>query len=112
MRIIRKVGINIIYIGLLLFYTFKRSSTPRWAKTTIIGAIGYLVSPFDIFSDFIPFIGYTDDLGVIVLAIIVVSIYINSEVERKAKAKLNNWFGTFDKNVLENDYNKIDNKIS
>lgn len=100
MKLVRKLGINIIYVGLLLFYTFRRSSTPRWAKTTIIGAIGYLISPFDILSDFIPFVGYTDDLGVLVLAIIAVSLYINSDVKRKANAKLNDWFGTYDKNIL------------
>jgi uncharacterized membrane protein YkvA (DUF1232 family) len=102
MRLVRKIGINIVYVGLLLFYTFKRPSTPRWAKTTIIGAIGYLISPFDLFSDFIPFIGYTDDLGVLILAFIAVSLYINTEVKRKAKVKLNDWFGTYDKGQLIN----------
>ena len=95
MRAARKIGINIIYVGLLLFYTLKRHSTPKWVKTTIIGALGYLIAPFDIFSDFIPFIGYTDDLGVLVLAIIAVSFYISKDVKQKAKAKLNDWFGLY-----------------
>ncbi len=37
----QKAGINVIYAGLLLFYTLQKPLTPGWAKTTIIGALGY-----------------------------------------------------------------------
>lgn len=112
MRAARKIGINMIYVGLLLFYTLKRHSTPRWVKTTIIGALGYLIAPFDIFSDFIPLIGYTDDLGVLVLAIIAISLYISKDVKQKAKAKLKDWFGVYGESELGYVYNKANKKIS
>jgi len=36
MKTAKKSGINVIYAGLLLFYTLQKPLTPRWAKVSII----------------------------------------------------------------------------
>jgi len=51
--------------SIALFYCLKDSDTPLYIKVTIIGALGYLVSPLDAVPDFIPIVGLADDLGVI-----------------------------------------------
>lgn len=104
----KKAGISVIYAGLILFYTLQKPLTPGWAKATIIGALGYFISPLDAIPDLIPVLGYTDDLGALVLALTVVVMYIDDEVKQKAKARLKDWFGQYDDRVLED----IDNKIS
>ena len=52
--------------------------------------------------------GFTDDLGVLVLAIGTVCMFIDDEVKQKAKAKLRDWFGDYDESLLV----EIDNKVN
>lgn len=58
-------------------------------KATIIGALGYFICPLDVISDVIPVAGYTDDAGVLAMC----AIYIDADVEEKAKNKVNAIFG-------------------
>ena len=44
--------------------------SPLWAKTVIIGALGYLICPIDAIPDIIPGVGFTDDLVIMTLLII------------------------------------------
>jgi len=53
----------------ILYALLRGSSTPLWAKTTIIGALGYLVCPIDAIPDIIPGVGFTDDLAVMTLVV-------------------------------------------
>lgn len=89
---VEKLGSKITYAVLLLFYAYKRPGTPRWAKTTILGAIGYLLSPIDAIPDITPLVGFTDDLGVIMTGLITIAAYINDDVKQKAKARLEKIF--------------------
>lgn len=68
------------------------AETPIWAKTTIYGALGYFVSPIDAIPDVTPIVGYSDDLGVLVLALATVSAYVKDEHVTKAKETLLRWF--------------------
>jgi len=82
------MGAQLIYAALLLFYAYQEPHTPGWAKSTIIGAIGYLLSPIDSIPDLTPFIGFTDDMGVVMFGLVTIACYINDEIRSKAKAKL------------------------
>jgi uncharacterized membrane protein YkvA (DUF1232 family) len=86
-------GVEVIDKSLQLYYTMQQPSTPIWAKTVIVGALGYLISPIDAIPDVVPFVGYSDDLGVIVAAVAAVSSHISDDVKAMAKAKLKDWFG-------------------
>jgi uncharacterized membrane protein YkvA (DUF1232 family) len=48
-----------------LFIAYKRKDVPIMAKITIIMAVGYALSPIDLIPDFIPIIGYLDDLLIV-----------------------------------------------
>lgn len=97
----KKAGIRTIYMALLLFYAYKRKDTPYWAKRIILGVLGYLIAPIDVLPDLSPFIGYTDDIGVLAFGVAALAAYINDEVRQKSKAQLHKWFGDFDENALE-----------
>jgi uncharacterized membrane protein YkvA (DUF1232 family) len=107
----KKAGINIIYAGLLLLYTLKKPALPKWAKRTIYGALGYFIVPFDAIADIIPFGGYVDDFGAIVLALGAVAMFIDEEIKNKAKAKLKEWFGEYDEKIIEEVDSKIKAKV-
>lgn len=85
-------GIEVIGKALQLYYTFQNSNTPAWAKTVIIGALGYFISPIDAIPDITPVIGYVDDVGVLTAAIATVSTYITDDIKEKALSKVNEWF--------------------
>ncbi|HCX65358.1 MAG TPA: hypothetical protein DHN33_09135 [Eubacteriaceae bacterium] len=97
----KEAGIKVVYTVLLLFYAYKKPSTPRWAKNIIIGALGYFIVPFDFIPDIIPGIGYTDDLSALVFALVTVAAYIDEDVKLQAKSKLKDWFGIVDESKIE-----------
>lgn len=102
-----KAGKKIVYVTLLLYYTLQKSNVPLKAKAVIVGALGYFISPIDAIPDFIPLIGYTDDLGVLLMALATVAMYIDNEVKGKARAQLETWFGQ----VNERDIYEVNNKL-
>jgi uncharacterized membrane protein YkvA (DUF1232 family) len=86
------IGRKALYLGLTLFYAFKDEHTPKWAKTIIAGALGYLILPLDAIPDFIPGVGFTDDLGAIVAATAVIAAHITAEHRRKAARQVDELF--------------------
>ena len=103
----QNLGADAIYMALILFYALNSPSTPVWAKTVIIGALGYFISPFDIVPDVTPGVGYADDIAVMVFAIGAVVMSINEDVRKQARNKLKDWFPDFDFSHLK----KIDDNI-
>lgn len=102
-----KAGQQSIYTVLLLFYAYRRSDTPVWAKNIILGTIGYFISPIDALPDLTPVIGYTDDMGVLSFGLVTIACYVNNEVKVKAKAQLRKWF----KDYKEEDLEAVDNQL-
>ena len=86
-------GKGVIKPALQLFYAYQRPETPLWAKSIIIGAIGYFICPIDAVPDVMVPVGYLDDAAVLAAAIAAVAIYIDDEVNRMANNKLRQWFG-------------------
>lgn len=97
----RQAGLKTVYMALLLFYAYKRSDTPAWAKRVIIGVLGYFISPIDIIPDLTPLIGYTDDIGMLSFGLVTIACYINDEVKGSARTQLSKWFGDYDEDELK-----------
>ncbi|HLS60460.1 MAG TPA: YkvA family protein [Virgibacillus sp.] len=89
----KKMGIKLTYYSLLLFYSFQSPHTPKKDKLTIAGALGYLILPVDIIPDFIPVIGFTDDLIIIVYAVYRVINHIDQDVKKQADERMKKLFG-------------------
>ena len=88
-----RIGSKGVYSGLLLYYAYHRRETPFWAKSIVLGALGYLIAPIDALPDLTPVLGYTDDLGVLSFALVTIAGYINDEVKQKARNRFEKWFG-------------------
>jgi uncharacterized membrane protein YkvA (DUF1232 family) len=69
--------------------------------------LGYLIAPIDLLPDLTPFIGYTDDLGVLGVGLVAIASYVNEGVKSQARNKLKDWFGDYNSEALEN----IDRKL-
>lgn len=83
------VGSKLLYPALQLYYLLKSPEVPIKAKTLIIGALGYLILPTDLVPDFIPALGFTDDLTAILLALRNLNRYITPEIRQQAKEQTN-----------------------
>jgi uncharacterized membrane protein YkvA (DUF1232 family) len=88
----KQAGKDVVEKALQLFFAAQHPETPVWAKTAIYGALGYFISPIDAIPDIVPVVGYSDDLGVLALALATVSIYITDEVKTTASKKIEVWF--------------------
>jgi uncharacterized membrane protein YkvA (DUF1232 family) len=86
-------GRELIEKALWLYYALLDEDTPKKSKLIILGALGYFILPFDLIPDFIPFIGYTDDLAVLAGAIVSVASNIKDVHKQKAADRLKEWFG-------------------
>ena len=106
----KAAGINVIYVGLLLFYTLENPNLPKKLKALVMGSLGYFILPIDLIPDFIPMAGYTDDLTVLLAAIGVVAMYIDDESKEKSKSKLKDLFGNYDEDLLKGINDKIGKK--
>ena len=96
---IAKIGVKVIYQALLLYYVAQSPTCPPKIKAGIIGALGYLISPFDLIPDIMPGIGFADDAIAIATAVALAQIYITDEIKAQAKAKIADLLG---EDVLEN----------
>lgn len=89
----KKAGNTTLKPALEMYYALQDSDTPVWAKTTIVGALGYFISPLDLIPDLLPVIGYSDDLSVLAGAVTVVAAHIKQEHKDKALQIMQRWFG-------------------
>ncbi len=89
----KSAGTEVVERALQLYYAAQEPDTPAWAKGVIIASLGYFISPLDAILDVTPIVGFSDDLGVLALAIATVAVYITPAVKQQARAKMKDWFG-------------------
>ena len=77
-------GREVLETALALYFALIDDDTPAWARSIIIGALVYFVSPIDAIPDFIPVAGYTDDLAVMVAAVATLGAHIKREHRERA----------------------------
>ena len=89
----RVAGRQVVEKALILYHTLQRPETPKAAKATIVGALAYFILPIDAVADFLPGVGFTDDLGVIAAALVTISGYVTDEIRATAARQAAAWFG-------------------
>ncbi|GHT13054.1 hypothetical protein FACS189426_17400 [Bacteroidia bacterium] len=63
-----------------LYLVYKRKDVSIYAKAVIIITVGYALSPIDLIPDFIPVIGYLDDIIIVPLLIYLALKLIPKEI--------------------------------
>ena len=87
-RMPETAGCSVLRAAYTLYALLRESSTPLWAKTTIIGALGYLICPIDAIPDILPGVGFTDDLAIMTLAVSQLYAHINDDIRKKVDSML------------------------
>ncbi len=79
------------YEIIALYWAYRDSRTPWYAKAFMAIVIGYALSPVDLIPDFIPVLGYLDDLIIvpagIYLAIKMIPEGVFTECRKKARTE-------------------------
>lgn len=91
-RYAKSAGVGVVERALQLFFAAQSPGTPAWAKAVVYGALTYFIVPTDVIPDFIPGAGYTDDLGVLAMALGSIAIRVTPEIKAHARQKMQDWF--------------------
>ena len=70
-----------------LAYVYQHERTPWYAKLSILITLGYLLSPIDLIPDFIPVLGYLDDLILVPLLILLSIQLIPKDILEECREK-------------------------
>ena len=87
----KTAGRELIEKSLIMYYAMMDPDTPVWAKTVLLGALGYFICPIDAIPDAVPLAGYSDDAGAIALALGTVAAHIKPEHKEMARNKASEW---------------------
>lgn len=71
------------------FYSATDRATPLPVKATLFGALAYFVMPADLVPDFMPLLGFTDDLAVLLAA----SRAVTGSIRDRHRAAARRFFG-------------------
>lgn len=100
-RVAKVSGMKVVYPALLMHYLLKSDDVPLRAKLILTAALGYFILPIDFIPDFAPLLGFTDDLGVLLLILRQMAVYITPEIRKLAREHVRKWFGDTDAEQLD-----------
>ena len=66
--------------------------TPTQVRVSLVAALAYLIMPFDLFPDFMPFVGFSDDFVALTAVLSIWSKYMTPSIRLRAEKKLNKLF--------------------
>ena len=76
---------------LVLWFALRHPDTPFIAKAIAFLTVAYALSPIDLIPDFIPLLGYLDDLLVIPMLVAITLRLIPDSVLTQSRARLDEW---------------------
>ena len=77
-----------------LSYAYRDPRTPWRARVIIACVVGYALSPIDLIPDFIPILGYLDDLVLLPFGVLIAVRLVPAEVWADARARARAASGT------------------
>jgi len=83
----RAAGRAVVEQALALYYALRSPDTPVWAKSVILGALGYFISLLDAVPDVTPLVGYTDDFAVMAAAAAMVARCVTPAMRERARRR-------------------------
>ncbi|MBL4937692.1 DUF1232 domain-containing protein [Clostridium sp. YIM B02515] len=75
-----------------LYLAYRRQDVPLYAKIVSLLVVGYALSPIDLIPDFIPVLGYLDDLVLLPIGIALAVKLIPSNIMAECREQAENIF--------------------
>lgn len=77
--------------GLMLWFACRDPRTPWWLKGLAFFVVAYALSPIDLVPDFIPVLGYLDDVVLLPVLIWLVVRFLPEHVARDCRVQAETW---------------------
>ncbi len=93
MKLLEKLKIKVKNLKkeiIALYYAYRHPRMPVLPKIIILFTIGYALSPIDLIPDFIPILGYLDDLLILPVLIALSIKLIPHEIMEESRKKAEN----------------------
>ena len=74
--------------AMLLRELLLDGATPYWVRGILLGALGYIIFPFDLCPDLIPGIGYMDDIAVAGLVLGNLDHLVSDEIRERVQERM------------------------
>ena len=91
-KILIKAGRTIAKPALEVLEMSVDPYTPAQVRISLMAALAYLVMPFDLFPDFMPLVGFSDDFVALTAVLSIWSKYMTPSIRTRAERKLNKLF--------------------
>jgi len=92
LKILIKAGRSIAKPALEVLEMAIDPLTPTNVRISLITALAYLIMPLDLFPDFMPVVGFSDDLVALTAVLSIWSKYMTPAIRIRAEEKLNKLF--------------------
>ena len=79
---------KVLYSLFIMYYLLFDKNVPLKVRSVFMGALGYFILPTDLVADFLPVIGFADDIALIAYVITNAIEYITPEVIEKANEQV------------------------
>ena len=91
-KILIKAGRTIAKPALEVLEMALDPFTPAQVRVSLMAALAYLIMPFDLFPDFMPLVGFSDDFVALTAVLTIWSKYMTPSIRTRAERKLNKLF--------------------
>ena len=91
-KVLIKAGRNIARTALEVLDMAIDPHTPGHVRVSLMAVLAYLIMPFDLSPDFIPLVGFRDDLFALTVVLSIWSKYMTPAIRIRAERKLNKLF--------------------
>jgi uncharacterized membrane protein YkvA (DUF1232 family) len=92
LRLLRRAGRAVALPALECFELLLDPDTPPSAKATVLAALTYLLLPLDLIPDFIPVVGFSDDLVALTALLGICGRHRTEAIRTRAQRRLDRWF--------------------
>ncbi len=107
-KLIFKLSKEMVVRVIMLWLLLVSGKVPIKTRLLILAALGYLVMPADLVSDFIPALGFTDDVAFLTYTFNQTTRYMDDSIRKEAEKKLQSWMTPHEKDQdTENSVYKV-----
>ena len=91
-KILTKAGRTIAKPALEVLEMALDPYTPAQVRVSLMAALAYLIMPFDLFPDFMPLVGFSDDFVALTAVLSIWGQYMTPAIRRRVQRKLDRLF--------------------
>mgnify|MGYP005746880125 FL=1 len=92
LKILSKAGRTIAKPALEVLEMALDPLTPTQVRISLVAALAYLIMPFDLFPDFMPVLGFSDDFVALTAVLSIWSKHMTPSIRMRAAKKLDRLF--------------------